>query len=182
MKMFFLKKISAITLLLVTTSLATSQPVVAKTVVTTIAGNSCFPINGEAVTRGPLGIYMSGYYPASVACPITTDNAPWTGIDIEVNGFSGNPENDPLSCTLMITDQNGNPLGNFVATLDVDCGTGVINGVPQQICSPPTYGDAGSSLASASTNLSVICHLPGVPSIPPYSTSYLTMVTVSKNE
>lgn len=171
----FVKKMSAVALLLGVSALVISQPAAASTVVTsTIAGNSCIPMNGEAVIRSQWGMYMYLSQPATVVCPINTDGTPWTELDFTVYGYNRNAQ-DPLSCTLMTTDLNGNLQSNIVVTLATAQAAEETNGTYRLSSIPDQYA-----------NLSITCHLPGAVnstitgSFVAYS--HLTQIVVSKRE
>lgn len=149
MKTLFLK--TFITTVVMAITFTTSQTTsAAATASYSISGNSCVPINGEAVIRSQWGMYMYGYYPADVVCPMITDGNPWSSLSFNVYGYNRNPL-DPLSCTLLITDYAGNIISTNVITM---------TGASYSVQSPGVFLPYPFPGFSTNTNFSVTCHLP----------------------
>jgi hypothetical protein len=151
MKLTFLKKTIAMFLAAATVLCTSQTTLAAATASYAISGNSCVPINGEAVTRSQWGMYMSGYYPADVVCPIITDGNPWSALSFNVYGYDRNAS-DLLSCTLMITDYAGNIISTNVIAM---------TGASYNVQSPGVFLPYPFPGFSTNTNFSVTCHLPG---------------------
>ena len=149
MKTRFLKT-TIVAALLAVSALAVSQTSAAASPMIYISGNSCMPQGTGVVDLSQYGIYeFFATSSVDVICPLVTDGQPWPNfITLQVNGYNRNAR-DPLSCTLMITDEFGNLSDTLKATASAA-------GAPFISVSETRMGP--SSLRSP--NLSLTCHIP----------------------
>lgn len=150
----FVKKMSAVALLLGVSALVISQPAAASTSVTyTVDGHSCFStfsFNSALNYTSQYGIYESKNVSEDVYCPIVTDDAPWTNLYFQVDGYNRNAQ-DPVNCTLLVGDQYGNLLPGIPMTVSL---------TTAQAAFETNSTFRKSSVPQPYTNLGIRCHMP----------------------
>jgi hypothetical protein len=131
-----------------------------------IKGTSCVSTTpGNNGTHGQWGIMNAGTSVMTVTCPLPMPTKNYISGSLQVRGYNRNSAVDPVSCTLLSTDANGDLPATAVAN------------VPFHATLPLT-GSAWLNPVPANSFLSLSCRIPGMTAT---GKSYLTSILVTAN-
>jgi hypothetical protein len=132
-----------------------------------IKASSCVSTTpGNLGIHGQWGISNSSAAPLTVTCPLPLPNKNYLSASMQVRGYSRNSPADPLSCTLLSTDGNGNfPSPPAVANVPFHQ-------------TAPLVGGAWLNPVVNNGFISLSCRIPGTGA---YGPSYLTSIYVAAN-
>lgn len=143
-------------------ALGAAESASAASVYLEISGNSCHTAQGGQGIPTRYGLYNPGPYGVDVVCPVQTPEGYYTYGYIGFAAYRRNP-NDGMSCTLNMTNDDGNYYSGAVASIS-------------NYGSARLYASRYTNTQVASDVIWVTCHIPA-----PYSGSYSYLNSIVVN-